>query len=557
MPKQRRGRGSIAITQPKQAIRGDLLQAFTKKQLLRLGFWEFKDATLHPLTNALFGPFKLTNWDMNKPQLKTLVPVLRLASKLILSPASIRFCDALISNPRAKEIRASRIWYPNRTDAHLEEIRYGPMQNRPVARMRAHVRKTLERLAENVHWYAMTPKNKAWPTFEFSDAVTTRLDGTSPGSDIYINYRSIETLRILALPSPNLSVRVTNAILRLQLHLAITLCHETIHALNHLVCANPPYFVEPFFGEHRITEMGFAWEQDVFGGEINWWWHATDFAAKAFLPLAVMKWPSAWIWGDEFETPGVELARRWPKASSTMFFVPMWWVNSLFCDRFWDEAEGREEELGLLVPPKTHGVRIWSGAPHHVDERWRKSQSEESLAHDWKGRVFRWPELRGGLTPSPKGGGRGMMGDEDDVVTEDGELPKWVVRRLSRAAESEPESESDGSDGSDSRIVGRDAHNPRSTQAAREPAAYWGEDVQVGDRAWKFAMPGGGVNAILLERFGNADMKTEWEAVDANGEPLERELDDYVDALAQRRRKKSVEEMVQEQLSRKRSKYRR
>ena len=469
---------------------------------------------------------------MNKLQLKTLYPVLKLASKLILSPASIRFCDALISNQRIKDARATRIWYP-KGDAQLEEICYGPMQNRPTSRFKAPVCDALEKLAQNLQWYAMTPKNKSWSMFEFTDAITTRLDVGNIGSDIYINYKSIETLRILN-NTRQLKVRDINAILRLQLHLAITICHETIHALNHFIRANPPYFVEPFFNNSRITEMGFCWEQEVFGGEINWWWEETEFAEKVFLPITIMKWPSAWLWGDDFRDPKVELSRRWPKSSSTMFFVPMWWVNSLFQDIFWDDVEDREDELKLLHPPKTHGIRIFSGAPHHVDVKWRRSLSSERYEHDQKGRVVKYPELRARLTPSPpwQASRRASQASLRDIVTDYGELPRWVVRKLSRPSDTESDSDND-----------LDTHHPLRRQVVSAYTRSSKEDVQMEDRDWKFAIPGGGVGEDLLEWFGSASNEAVYEAIDGDGNSLKRKLDDYADASVSKKRKKSIEEV--------------
>ena len=209
---------------------------------------------------------------------------------------------------------------------------------------------------------------------------------------------------------------------RLRLYLAIVLCHELCHALNKWVHVSQGWNPEPFFMDYNLTECGFscksfaltyiydpanrlAGEQEVFGGKISYAWIEHD-GPKAMLeaPLRIEKWPSTYDYGDYIISEDLHrlssmYLRRYPKASSTSYFIWMRWIESLFLDENWDKVMA-EDKLDCLRPGKSFGYRVW-GYPNFVDPDWRRSQSSEALEEDWKGRVLYKPWLKSQLTPTP------------------------------------------------------------------------------------------------------------------------------------------------------------
>ena len=137
--------------------------------------------------------------------------------------------------------------------------------------------------------------------------------------------------------------------------------------------------------------MSYAWDRD---GIENAVWS----------PLRIEKWPRAWDLGDYFynqDDRSVRYIRRYPRGSSTSYYLWMQWIESLFREENWAHVMAADK-LDCLRPPKSFGFRSWGDAKY-VDKDWRRSQSSEAVAEDHRGRVVRNPEWRSQLTPTPPG----------------------------------------------------------------------------------------------------------------------------------------------------------
>lgn len=162
---------------------------------------------------------------------------------------------------------------------------------------------------------------------------------TGLASIVSINRDTISRLEKLAqiqFPDPD----TRNVICSLELHLAVVFCHELIHALDlgqnfdllqrclehrRILTADPshksnyPHSNEPFynplgFKTQTLAEMGYCWENEVFGGEFK-------LGIDGDYRLFIVKWPT-------FDTDITQLVpkRRGFKKTSTRWIVPMYYI---------------------------------------------------------------------------------------------------------------------------------------------------------------------------------------------------------------------------------------
>ena len=166
---------------------------------------------------------------------------------------------------------------------------------------------------------------------------------------------------------------------------------------------HPEWYRDPFFGSYNLTELGSTWEQEVLGGVINWWSTEADqtLEEQILQPISISKWPSTDDTGDYIfdQNPhgkAMELLRRYPKPSSTVWYLDMKWIDGLFHDEFW---EGAEDSSMLLKAPRTFGFRCVASNEEFTDRHWRRSMSSERRSVDGMGRVVLEEGMREQLTP--------------------------------------------------------------------------------------------------------------------------------------------------------------
>ena len=228
----------------KSFVNGKGKLPYTNEHLLKFGFLQCPEAKVLTLSNKVVAPMLLDRWLVTDNQKRVMEPILRLASKLILSPASIRFLHAIIFNEPVKEEAASRIW-----DLPMEEISYGAAQDVPIRKLRRKVVKTLEELGEQVSWQLFDKDKPHWilskgaPVME---AFTIKrryvpqyqhLQGDGKrGADFFIDMHFmalLENLDLDARKAPD--TEVVDILIRSRMKLAVTLCHETAHAVSVII----------------------------------------------------------------------------------------------------------------------------------------------------------------------------------------------------------------------------------------------------------------------------------------------------------------------------------
>ena len=180
--------------------------------------------------------------------------------------------------------------------------------------------------------------------------------------------------------------------LRTSFLLANTLAHEFAHAARNARAYHPEPPVEdfePFFYDHRRAEVGHAWESVTLGGRIFPFLNAYD----SRFGMCIEKWPdldekymvvrqknSGWA-----TTP---LSRKPPKKWSTIYTIPMPFVQALFTQDFWNR-QVRVFGVTALRFEKTLGLRL---------RNWDWVGSHDGFHTDDSSRD-RWPDDEGIVRP--------------------------------------------------------------------------------------------------------------------------------------------------------------
>lgn len=248
----------------------------------------------------------------------------------------------------------------------------------PSDRVREEVALGLADLTDAIHWEIYDPAGPDIAEGGSSGAVTIKdhekkvsFQGALPikidgfASKILVNAQMIESLRSLLeiqVPTP----AILNRILRLQFSLALIMAHEMCHAINNATHQKP----ESFYKGQSMNELGWAWENEVFGGYVETCNGMQDGTA----PLIVCKFPSQF--GIANPETGLYM-RRNAKGSSTYYYVSMDYIANVQSQGKWNKVKpgGFENDPGLLRIPQQVGYREYNQGP--VDDEWNKSDSSE------------------------------------------------------------------------------------------------------------------------------------------------------------------------------------
>jgi len=333
-----------------------VLNAYTTAELEIFQYSNLESAPLSNLNNAIHPIYSRGQWtDCPDEAYELLAPSLRLATLIITSPTSLVFYDALLKNHRRllneDTARLGKSCYRFRIFDN-DERNYADSQilrdvRQDIAALSPHIScKLIPNVAEESGYLAVTKRDMS----VLVKSETDWLVGT--GSTIDVGMEFVTNLR---------RVRAQGSIsqlLRLQFCVAVTLAHELVHAVNHAVSLET---YEPFFEDHRSSELGLAWEQVIFGGRVT---ALGNIDARN--PLGLVKWPSAWP-----EARPNMLERRLPKKTSTVYFVPMTYIATIQQQAFWANMYDRDQ----LRIPKRHGRQLPGTGP--FDPTWASEDSSE------------------------------------------------------------------------------------------------------------------------------------------------------------------------------------
>ena len=138
---------------------------------------------------------------------------------------------------------------------------------------------------------------------------------------------------------------------KLNFELAVTICHEVIHAVNYAVDSDlfkrtvqmagiKLSFNEPFYKGQHVADLGRFWEKQVFGGACQ---QSFPNPKAAFF---VCEWPS---WMFQFNN---SLPQRAPlKRQSCKWRVPTEYIQDIHTQQFWDNVK-------LEIPRNIRALRI-------------------------------------------------------------------------------------------------------------------------------------------------------------------------------------------------------
>ena len=313
-----------------------------------------------------------------RPIYDALEPTLSLATAMLLSPASLVFLYSVLYSPRKIVANPSK---------HSGQLYYVFGQPNPLPDEKTLRERVLSALEKFADWNAFTLMDeKEYSAMHDVHGLTTPLRAKSVdgicitednkrGSPTGIRIHKRFTEKLIAWGAG--TARANRLIvLNTQFRVAVTICHEIVHALNYAIdtallrrielkvatkSTDPIESNEPFWEDQRLAELGAAWESEVFGGKI------VEQELEPDTPWFVCKWPGIRNKGGLPQTKG-------PKKSETWYFIDMHFIDSIQQRSFWDQSLAHDTTI--LHVPKTLGVRQeYSGSD--ADPTWSSSRSSE------------------------------------------------------------------------------------------------------------------------------------------------------------------------------------
>ncbi|MCJ1462891.1 hypothetical protein MMC07_001495 [Pseudocyphellaria aurata] len=266
---------------------------------------------------------------LEREDFQIIEPVCRLASAMIESPASLAFLHALLYSPRANiALLSQRVGYPCH-EFRRAEISVIPDSEDP--------RLALTRLAPNFSWILVDPEKipgcngvtrKKWVD-------CTIVDNGRNGFQSSIELRRCLFQELDPFPSILCSK---------------ILCHEVVHAINlaidpalvaaqrriewaRLAIRDRPRgwlkWNEPFFEDQAQPELGYCWENEVFGGSIT--------PSELEKLMLICKWPNHREITPNYlrSRPG----RAGSKGTQTSYIIPAHFIHSIQQQVFWDRLD--------------------------------------------------------------------------------------------------------------------------------------------------------------------------------------------------------------------------
>ncbi|MCJ1305706.1 hypothetical protein MMC08_008522 [Hypocenomyce scalaris] len=342
------------------------MKKLTLEELAAEGILDIAGAHLGDLSNTIHPLF------CNFLEDTYLYPALRIASLFLTQAECLPFFLALISQPyhRLPELEKD-------LQGPCYRFSLGPQPPSPDSLEKLRMLLQIATPMININFSDKCPKN-CW-------AVCYRRTEPHPfpyfkgsSSTIHVNPLFGSSLDPLRNPDASISQQ-----LRVSYYLANTLVHEIAHALRNARVPPPPpdtmfdpprntQDYEPFFEDQRRAEVGHAWESVVEGGRLLLF---PEEQRPGAYGLYTEKWPDI----DDFfmqlpldesplirfqdtglivppRTHIVPVRRRQPQKWTTVYGVPMTFVQQLFTRRFWEERVPKEG-LQALRFNKRLGVR--------------------------------------------------------------------------------------------------------------------------------------------------------------------------------------------------------
>lgn len=330
--------------------------------------------------------WKLANLELGQTNYDVLKPMLRLASVMLTSPMSLRFLYYVISAPRVPTTPT-----PTHKDG-LPVLQFSP-DDTPYATLRPLIISALSGLEDYVTfnfayrdtqgWTA--PAREQWPS---GISIEQGKPMTGYGSITYLKiYYLLHLKYLLETPEQN-----ECQIIAWQFKFAVTLCHEITHAL-HWACnrdlvrwhnTNPrgnlkdAPRMEAFFNGMGTAELGYTWENEVFGGMIT-----QDIESDPRItnePSFVAPWPNCMHRSD------CDPIRRKEGWLANLHLISLYYMNNIQRQEFWDFVRTQPPSDYTLRIRKLVGFR-YEGPDTTVNEElwdvYNPKFSEETFKKKW------------------------------------------------------------------------------------------------------------------------------------------------------------------------------
>ena len=296
-------------------------------------------------------------------------PVRRLASEILMSPASVIFLYAVIYGPRE---------LVNGTNVQESVPEFAVRRVNDVSHdvMREKVDNALNCLARHLCYEIVDPDQddsikgiRGANRPHLSQAIDIRDDGCRNGvpSRIRLNGGFITALEVLS----NEESDNMDQVLTIQFVMAKTICHELAHAVGCATDSNlgasmescwkrvrekrstesPPIRREPYFENEPAAELGRSWEQSVFNGNISWGytvWISSDFKrGNLDEPTYFKEWP---VFFEEhiYRRLVPDKPNFKPRETEYKYLLPLSFLHQLHQQAFWDQVGS--DETALFAP---------------------------------------------------------------------------------------------------------------------------------------------------------------------------------------------------------------
>ena len=360
---------------------------YTVKEWYKLGYLEDQNAEPNDMTHPIHPIMDIPNWTLpfTRHDRELIEPALRLASALLNCPASVTFFDAVQFGQRNLIPALTLTNYKSLTALA------GPTRYR--ADLHDDLDQRLIDLVPHVKFAWGEHADEQWEfekmPYAYTDETNVEINNEGRGSKITMNDSFLEDLR--ELDSLDASPKTINQTLRLQFLMAVTVCHELVHATNNSILWHEE-IPEPYFRDQALNELGLAWEEEVFGGAIvnvqDHIWASNDCQ----WPLFFTHFPCP----QDYRMCQLELdidqqdvfARRYAKRTYTNYYVPMAWLVQLHKQANWKRWALATDTKMFRIPRRV-GVQF-NNNEFPIDTSWSPSKSSEG---DWpgdeQGKVFR------------------------------------------------------------------------------------------------------------------------------------------------------------------------
>ena len=339
--------------------------------------WELDEPPKDATTKARWQKLTLEEHEL-------LRPVFRLATQFLESaPSSDAICSVVYGD---RHPSPEKIVFKGVSVAEFRKL------NLPPSDVRETAAKVLKRLAGSIRFivnkieHPLTDENGAHGrtsgiTGGFPDgvAVTDRpqLRGLAPV--VTLDSKYVKMLKELLVETLGKQFQI----LKLHFEFAITICHEVIHAinlalssdlLNHFLTVGKDLkkvaFSEPFYQGQNVAELGFFWENHVFGGAF------IQSMPIRENPVFFGDWPS-WMFRDEQEQP----ERALPKRRALKWLVSAYYIKNIQTREFWNtiNVEHPHDLLALRIRKR---VAVKMFMPSHFtdfDQTWDPNAPENQL----------------------------------------------------------------------------------------------------------------------------------------------------------------------------------